>query len=510
MAVLGAEGKRNTSDDINKTVGDTANSAVKMGKQTAKIAAKAASGNYAGAAAEAAKDPETTLKIALMPLLIAAICIFLVVAILFSLPVAIYDNICGYFADVNNYWLELKYGHDDTPAVLKFVDWAWHSLTTPIAGLIESVGDFIDPDTANRELEMMGHEETEQVALLKRAYIVNEKLRVRANQIKTGLTDYNLVNDISKYLKLKYFGISREDQMPDWAIWHTPKVNVVFEDPIETLASGASSTERKTHLNELTNDLKTYPHNGTKEEKNAWEEDFHKKVYDEETDEGYFPPVAESKAIQILSLLSVQKGNSVEDLSNVDLLKSMGWVRAGMFAPDIEFPVGGVDTLLCKVKQWRGTFVPQYLEEEIKTITQLRDRYQRIGQTDKEAECQQAIDNYRNNQGIPLTDLLLKLEYPLLTLNRNGVVVDPEKTTTSTDRNGTHHSYMHYKNPNGYGQLVLHQWINRRSSFINYQFEITPYIGCREIPEVASQVGFYDGAFPRDVTVPTPSPSTGP
>lgn len=512
MPTSDANGKSagSTSQDIGQATGEV----VKMGKQATKIAGKVAAQDYAGAAIEAAKDPETTVKIALVPILIAALCIFLVVAILFSIPTAIYDNLCSYFDDISNKWEEIWYGNDGANAIQKFCDWIGYSLSRPFAAIIDAVEDFISPEKAKQELKIMGSEPAEKVALLNRLCIVDQKLQSRGDTLKTGLTSDELKLSLSKYLRKQLWGIDWSDPTPRGCRWYNPIVKVIYQAPLEAEDVRVTRSDR---LTELTNELQNYPTNGTADERMTWEDEFNKKIYDKENDGGYFKPEDESLGLQLLSLLSVQKGASTIDMENIDLIKKMGWTQKGFTPSNIEFAVGGVDSCVCTVPKWQGTFIPQYMEEEIKNITQMREHYRRLGDTENENKCQEALDRYNENAGVALADLALKVDFPLITLRENGVELDPEITENpkiSVGRNGVTHQYYYYKNPlGGLGKLTLHCWLYQNTETWHYQFEIETYICCRDATEIADAVGLFEGAFKPQYALPatpTPAPTTEP
>lgn len=92
-----------TSQDI-KDIARNTEKGIKMAKQTAKTAAtvakaagRAAAGDYAGAVAEVAKDPETIKTLVIIVLVTSLILGFVATSFLYALPTTIFEQMSNFF-----------------------------------------------------------------------------------------------------------------------------------------------------------------------------------------------------------------------------------------------------------------------------------------------------------------------------------------------------------------------------------------------------------------------------
>lgn len=509
--------KGGTADMAEKAAKDTA----KAAKTVAKTAAKAASGNLPGAAAELAKDPKTTLTIVLAPILLLALIFFLVVTILFSIPVMIYEYLIGWFNAMGNKWGEIFYSNEHSGSIIaNFCVWAFSAITSPIWYNI----DVLQSDSET-ELKMMYSEAAEKLALLDRIYVVNEKLRKRAEQIKSAIKSPFNYPFIHVYMLGQIIATRGLDRLNGFC---GVNINISLEEPLEEMADPSAQSQRRKGYNTLQTMYRNAPLNGTKEERDAWNKSFSDKI------EECFPAKDNYEALKIITLMSVQKGAStagMEDIEErdgkviprVELMRYLGWYEYWLSA-DLEIAHTNV-TLgrgpTCKVYDWKGTFKPQYLMEEIKSIQDTRTRsemelrsYQAKGDAEGEREakntirqCNNALEAYKND-GLPLVDLLLKLDCPVLRLTDTDVTI--EKTVTTFDASTlTYHTYITYSNPEGQNKVVLHEWYSAvvPAPTIYSEYDVDISIQLRDVQELNQAIGLWEGEF--EDSIPALEPEGG-
>lgn len=495
----------------------------KSAKTAAIAASKAATGNLVGAGAELAKDPKTALKIifvALLPILLLALILFLIVAMLFAIPVMIYEYIVGWFNALGNRWQEIFYSNEITGSrILNFCRWCASAITSPIWYNI----DVLESDYED-ELRMMYNEAAEKLALLDRIYIINEKLRKRAEQIESTIkSPFNYVG-IHAYMLMQLTLTKGIAYVPGF---EGVNINISLDDPLEEMADRSAQSQRRKGYNNLRTMFHNAPLNGTKEERDAWNKEFSQKI------EEYFPAEDNYEALKILTLLSVQKGASIAGMEDVEtnsdgniiprveLMKYLGWYEYWLFA-DLEIAHTKI-TLgrgpSCKTYDWKGTFKTQYLMEEMKTIQGIKAQneryaasYEARGDTDAAREarsivrqCNNALDAYKE-EGLPLVDLLLKLDCPVLKLTDTDIEVE---STTSRTSGSTVHTYTTYTNPEGLNKVVLHEWVNYADldPLVHSEYDIDISIQLRDVQELNKAIGLWEGEF--EDSIPELEPEGG-
>lgn len=354
---------RSMVDSATRDIGN----AVKMGKDTAraaktisKAASQAASGNFVGAGISLLKDPETMKKLIVLILIPAIALSAITVMFLYALPIAIFESIMTYIAQLKTMYNEALYSGTgsivmrDINATLKvggqIVSDVAKVLWNGVKALFGTRADQPDEETPgaefdgnDTELHVTQEEAAERGALLRKIDLCIEKISAREEQISK-------------------------------AIWQ--KRRAIVKAVTEAKGVGFDEFEVRVNITAI--------------------------------------PIAQTEAIQLLSLYTVQKGASLQDMAVADMLQYLGWQPA--FAGMTSFEISDYN-VEAKVKKWTGTFMPQYLEEQRK---QLKER---------------EIDTvFMERQGAAATDFLLYVSAPRMNdiqilaeyLTREEEVIDPE------------------------------------------------------------------------------------
>ncbi len=475
MSVLGQE------NSMADSVGNDAKQAINMGKEAAKTAKNlgkaathAATGNFAGAAVDILKDP----KLIAMILIPIVLFFLVVVCFLYAIPTAIYESIVTFTENIKEHWEEIYYSNEYGGSFFSilmssmevgkelFADIA-DGVKTTLNKCWNAAKSLFVPSDKDSDLNKIAHNNTdegsdfdfgivtqeavERVAVIRKCIAANEKYRIRAEQVRDGVKSCN--SDIREYvqktIKAQLETGSDYNMLQTYLYISTPGLveNIV---PMGTDSTGEIGSDgvRKTnkeiisYLEQLAVDIQNAPYNSRDEAK----EKFDKAVKD------YFPMVKEdggnnSNSMMILSLLATQQGSSIEDMQTSDFMRYLGYYEGNVNSGrTTEFNVGHIDDdpIIAKVKTWKGTFMPQYLMEEINYYRNQKMYAESLGiLTDDEAEEYENIINSYSDYGAPLIDFLVVLQFPDLDLikepSENRVVIE-------TRNNEDHHLiYFKYK-----------------------------------------------------------------
>lgn len=101
-----------SADNARKGAVKVGSTAARSAKTLTKAAAKAAAGNYAGAAIDVVKDPESMKVIVAIILVFAMFMVMICVLFLYALPTAMFEVITEFFARVKNGFLENLYSSE--------------------------------------------------------------------------------------------------------------------------------------------------------------------------------------------------------------------------------------------------------------------------------------------------------------------------------------------------------------------------------------------------------------
>ena len=520
-AVLGDDKEKSTaqaaSDDLRGAI-NMGRSAAHTAKTVSKAAAQAVSGDVAGAAVSILKDPETMKNLLIIILLPVILFAAVMVIFLYALPTAIFETVVSFFDGVKEKWetiqLSNEYGggffSNLIGVTMKVSENLFDSLGNTIKGIFTGIWNSIKSvfgtdEEGNQteeisenaaELTITAQEASEKLAIVKKAIAVNKKYDIRAKQIEEALEKDNgsgtsIKNSSGKslnsYIKDKFCG---EDET--WA-GLTISANVV--------SMGTTSDDVTDELTSILDDMQDANSLSELEESN---EEFN------DTLKLKFPAVEASgtsntNAISTLSLLMVQQGGSLLDMKMSDFMKYLGWYKNSN-PNNISFDVGYCSNpFYATVKSWKGTFKPQYLVEEMKNYQQRANmlKTQLMGldaSSDEAKDIKEEIDKLEEsialyeNSGMPLIDLLIKLDF---------IDLDNLPTpTTSTSYKGDGGTCYTYSSPDGNSKMYVHHYkiIHNKGTLLEYtEYLCSVTIACFIVPagmdNVAYQVGLWNGSL---------------
>lgn len=371
-----ANNQENTLESAQKDISNAVKmgaNAAKTAKTVGKVAAQAASGNVAGAAVTLLKDPQTLKKILIIALLPVFFIVGLGVFFLYALPTAIFEAVSSYFQSVGEEWEEGVYSSergiilagvfetikaggriigDAVGGALDIMKGIWDGLTswfTSDSSSDDGSGTRVDDGTETitedgTELYVTHEEAAEKETLLNKIQACQDKVGLRAEQIKQAVLDQH--SAIDQVFSSRFAGT--------YDVWDGTTINVVYND------------------------------------------------------------ISQAEAIRLLSAYTVVHGASLEDMNLSDFLKWLGYYREFSGA-HTKFNLGGDSIgVTAAVKTWCGTFMPQYLQEQMEQDIEVKEREIAMsgGSEDQlEAERKAIKTRYEQYQG-PAADLLLAVECP--------------------------------------------------------------------------------------------------
>ena len=309
--MAGNDATMSTADSAQRDV----QSAIKMGQDTArtaktvaKVASQAAAGNFAGAAVDLLKDPETVKKILLILLIPVLFVALLTVFFLHALPTVVYEAVVSFFSELGENWRQGTYGDDSGviwagikssisvagDAISDVAASIWNglvSLFTSDGG--DDISDGTDTLTTDGiELHVTQDEAAQKETLERKIAACILKIERRQEQIKKAIQAQT--GNIQSYFATKYAGVYDE--------WGGTTVD------IHTLA------------------------------------------------------IPKPEAIKLLSIYTVMTEASTADLKLSDFMQWLGYYSE-FTSQDISFDLGG-HGINGTVTTWQGTFMPQYLVEQ--------------------------------------------------------------------------------------------------------------------------------------------------
>lgn len=403
-------GKHNSSETKDMS------NAIKMGAETAKTVktvakagAQAASGNVVGAAVSVLKDPHTLrliLIIILIPVLLIA-CIGVI--FLYALPTAIFESVSSYFASLGEEWKENVYGGDGGilwAGVVESIKTGGRVIGDAVSGIWNGLVNFFTKDDAvNDNSDKISDDGTE-------LHITQEESAERET--------LNLKVDacIAKLEK-------RSEQIKDAITAQKSAINSYFKDKY----AGTYDVWDGTTINIVTNNL------------------------------------TRSDAVKLLSAYTVVNEASLEGMELSDFMRWLGYYKETT-GKNTDFDLGGNKGITAHAKTWCGTFMPQYLVEQMKQDIEIC-KEEANDYFAEESSTQNAIkqieEDYESYQG-PAVDLLLVVDCP--------------------DFNTVHATY--YTKTTLLGKKVVHCSVS-----------IPISIGTRSVDSLAYDIiGFWDGEAP--------------
>lgn len=302
---------------------------------------------------------------------------------------------------------------------------------------------------SGQDIDVFTSEAESKLTLIKLALAVNNKYLVRANHVDTAIMEHQ--SEIEEYLaniqfsEDSWLGSNNEiETYDDYEVhfdWNTSGIYGI--QPLGTDNSDKSTITADEAINRLQSIIDQMRNAETIEEATELNEKF------EETIGIVFPFSSTDDvpgnigAISLISLFSVQNGTTSSSLKQSDLMKYMGYSGGVVPTYNTTFDIGGVDRFTGKVKDWKGSFMPQYLMEELNYYRSLKDEaetYLEIYQNENSeqvntmndliAEYNRKISAYED-QGVALMDLIVTVDFPNLNLATQNL--DNEDITTTED-----------------------------------------------------------------------------
>lgn len=302
---------------------------------------------------------------------------------------------------------------------------------------------------SGQDIDVFTSEAESKLTLIKLALAVNNKYLVRANHVDTAIMEHQ--SEIEEYLaniqfsEDSWLGSNNEiETYDDYEVhfdWNTSGIYGI--QPLGADNSDKSTITADEAINRLQSIIDQMRNAETIEEATELNEKF------EETIGIVFPFSSTDDvpgnigAISLISLFSVQNGTTSSSLKQSDLMKYMGYSGGVVPTYNTTFDIGGVDRFTGKVKDWKGSFMPQYLMEELNYYRSLKDEaetYLEIYQNENSeqvntmndliAEYNRKISAYED-QGVALMDLIVTVDFPNLNLATQNL--DNEDITTTED-----------------------------------------------------------------------------
>lgn len=308
----------NNSGSVSSDLQQGAQKAVSAGRaaaQAGKVATKAASGNWVGAAKEAAQSEGLRRTIAV----ILCISLLFTILIFFAAPMAIYEGVKAYCDTLRERWLEEYYGANTGRALA--------ALKATFSGAWDIIKDFWNTTISGITLNDDGVKDTDDMT---------------SDDITVMGPSESLVNVYTKKLDACINKIGAREKM--------------IENAIYASANGSTSD---------TGTINGWIYNYLYSLRDYWTyanlEDTRYVNYAGVTVTSGSQPMTRREAVKIIALYSAMYNCDVNLIQPYSLMKWLGYYD-GSAATPMYFTVG--DAVTCAVKGWRGDFMPMYLVEE--------------------------------------------------------------------------------------------------------------------------------------------------
>ena len=365
----------NMADSAQKDI----QSAVKMGadaartaKTVGKVAAHAAAGDVAGAAVELAKDPETVKKILLIILAPIILVALLGIGFLYALPIPVFEGVSSFFSDLGEQWESDVYGSD-------------HS--TFVAGVLATLKAGVRLSTEG--LSQIGNAVS---GLFKGIWNGLKSLFTRDS------SSTNVVDDQSDILT--------EDGQ---------ELYVTMNEANEkaTLNAKVSACQKK--LDTRAGQIETAIRNAEPRINQRLERMYARgpfSVWDGATINILNPDATKSDAVKLLSAYTVMKAGSLENQQLSDFMKWLGYYKTTA-GDGVAFNIGGISGVYAYAKTWCGTFMPQYLVEQMEQdIDAKKVELAAMGVLTNDTSYADAIRRSYETHMAPAADLLFVVDSP--------------------------------------------------------------------------------------------------
>lgn len=354
------------------SAGRDISNAVKMGADTAraaktvgKAAAQAATGNVAGAAVSLAKDPKTLSKLISIVLVVVIAFSSLTVCFLYALPTAIFEATVSYFNSIEEEWEEGVYGADGgvyLAGVMETIKTGGRIVSDFAGSVWRGLVSFFTADSGNTDAS--GKRVDDQSETISGD---GTELHVTQEEAAERSTLNAKIEACQKKLEV------RAGQIKEAVLDQKSEINGIFKSRF----AGTYDVWDGTTINVVYNDI------------------------------------SKSDAIKLLSAYTVVKGASLEGMNLSDFLRWLGYYREFTGA-HTKFNLGGdASGVTASVKTWCGTFMPQYLQEQMEQDieTEAMALAQQGRSDELESAAKQIEASYEKYQG-PAADLLFVVNCP--------------------------------------------------------------------------------------------------
>ena len=333
-------------DSFSSVPDDIAENSVKAAKETAdairsakKIAAKAAAGNYAGAAVEAVKNP----KVIAIILIIAMLVPLLTAIFFYAAPIAIYETLNSVFKAVLAEWDNIRADFYSSggglldrigTAAKGMLSRAWSGLSGSMSGIWNSLTAEQTSDSSGKDADTLSDSDTgvlgsesETIRVFQRKVdAIKGKITSRCADIETRIqascsAPVNNTGTVNGWIYNNLFlprdsGTYTTYDASWWADAGNYSAGVEMpDDVVEVVYGGVNCVTAKQAVKTKT-------------------------------------------AVDILALYSAMHNTTAENVKVYELMKWMGYRGSGTDT----FVVGEAVTI--GIPSWTGTFMPMYLEDE--------------------------------------------------------------------------------------------------------------------------------------------------
>lgn len=310
------DAQKNTLDSTSKDIKNgvrMGRNAAKAAKTVSKAAAKAATGNIAGAAKDVLKDPHTTK--AILALLLIPILIFtsFCVVFLYALPTAIFEGVQSYLANAKEVWAEGTYAGGNNAF--------WAGIYTAL----ETGGTMAVDTVSSLARSVWGG--------IKSLFGFNadrdEAVSTGGNDLTNGTEFHVTQEEAAERATLQ----RKLDAAIDKIEAREENIKSAIENSSDDIVEAVSRAHNSSSYDEFNVIINVTTQNMT-----------------------------DSAAVDLLSLYTVQDAASLTNVQLSGFMKWLGWYNSTRTSTST-FALGDIVPAV-PIKTWNGTFLPQYLVEQ--------------------------------------------------------------------------------------------------------------------------------------------------
>lgn len=439
---------RNTAEDLASGVKTGINAAKEI-KQIASAAGKAAAGNFAGAAVDAARsDFVRTTALFLL------ICMgFVMFCAVFLFPMALFEAI----AELIEQWKVDFYSGSDGRFVSFFK--ATGNLIMNVINRIISEDDDDNTDTASEaDVGITSNQGDLDIVYARKIKAAKDKVTARQKTVIDRIkseAQYGQIASIMYGRFLDQFGGSGFEYdvqyIPETDQIASAKVNIY--DGTQIMATNRSITDMQ--------------------------------------------------ALELLCLHTAQKNG---DLANIKLSAFMKWLGYnGMNSRRITFPLGDNEDIRFSIRSWTGGFIPQYLEDEAAERGRAEAVESRRSTSSAAGKAIETMtEKYEKMYGASVADMLIQVNCPNLYSIKASVSEELKTDAGYGTRWIQDYSRPIYGEPSednirpiiGYEMKEIEYTYDITYIHVKYTIPIT--VRCRDLDGLLKMAGLWKGALPWD------------